>query len=103
MINIRLYSYDHSVYIVLDLKTTLFNLDGGSSTTDMTTPLLSSSTEIDRTNEPASSSNQKNVQQPGTSISNEAKLNDEDMNVATDAVLIDINDAVNEAQSSGPK
>ena len=102
MINIRLY-YDHSVYIVLDLKTTLFNLDGGSSTTDMTTPLLSSSTEIDRTNEPTSSSNQKNVQQPGTSISNEAKLNDEDMNVATDAVLIDINDAVNEAQSSGSK
>ena len=69
----------------------------------MTTPLLSSSTEIDRTNEPTSSSNQKNVQQPGTTISNEAKLNEEDMNVATDAVLIDINDAVNEAQSSGPK
>jgi len=79
------------------------SLDGGSSTTEMTTPLLSSSTEIDRTNEPTTSSNQKNVQQPGTSISNEAKLNDEDMNVATDAVLIDINDAVNEAQSSGPK
>ena len=69
----------------------------------MTTPLLSSSTEIDRTNEPTTSSNQKNVPQPGTSISNEAKLNDEDMNVATDAVLIDINDAVNEDQSSGPK
>ena len=69
----------------------------------MTTPLLSSSTEIDRTNEPTSSSNQKNVQQPGTTISNEAKLNEEDMNVATDAVLIDINDAVNETQGSEPK
>ena len=79
------------------------HLDGGSITTEMTTPLLSSSTEIDRTNEQTSSSNQKNVQQPGTSISNEGTLNDEDMNVATDAVLIDINDAVNEANGSGPK
>ena len=40
---------------------------------------------------------------PETSTSSDPKLNDEDMNVATDAVLIDINDAVNETQISGSK
>ena len=69
----------------------------------MTTPLLSNTTETERMNETTLSSNQKNVQQPGTSISSDPKLKDEDGNIATDAVLIDINDAVNETQSSGPK
>merc|ERR1712156_866661 len=75
------------------------SLDGGSSTTDMTVPLLSNAQSTDRMIEPASSPSQK----PETSISSDPKLNDEDMNVATDAVLIDINDAVNETQISGSK
>jgi len=75
------------------------SLDGGSSSTDVTAPLLSNAQAIDRINESASSPSQK----PETSISSDPKLNDEDMNVATDAVLIDINDAVNEAKSSGSK
>ena len=73
--------------------------DGGSSSTDVTAPLLSNAQSSDRINEPASSNSLK----PETSISSDPKLNDEDMNVATDAVLIDINDAVNETQNLGSK
>jgi len=75
------------------------SLDGGSNTTDVTAPLLSNAQTIDRINEPSSSPSQK----PETSISSDSKLNDEDMNVASDAVLIDISDAVNETQIPGSK
>merc|ERR1712223_1827186 len=75
------------------------SLDGGSSSTDVTAPLLSNAQSSDRINEPSSNNSQK----PETSISSDPKLNDEDMNIATDAVLIDINDAVNETQTLGSK
>ena len=72
--------------------------DGGSNTTDITAPLLSNEQTTDRMNESVPSSGQKNVQPPDSSISIDSKLAEEDMNVATDAVLIDINEAVNDTQ-----
>lgn len=79
------------------------SLDGGTNTTDVTAPLLSNAQATDRMNEPSPSSSQKNVKLPDTSISTDPKLTEEDMNVTTDAVLIDINEAVNDTQTSGSK
>jgi hypothetical protein len=79
------------------------SLDGGANTTDITAPLLSNAQATDRMNEPSPSSSQNNVQPPDTSISTDPKLTEEDMNITTDAVLIDINEAVNDTQTSGSK
>jgi len=79
------------------------SLDGGTNTTDITAPLLSNAQATDRMNEPSPSASQNNVKLPDTSISTDPKLTEEDMNVTTDAVLIDINEAVNDTQASGSK